>query len=135
MVQLQHSRRQGRKGATLRGQLRHARPAEAQALTQAEDLAVLIRWLREDILAVAGSDPATRQEWYDWSVAELRAREGRCAHRLRPVRTLLENQRAALPQRSLTAHLPKFVLLQHRLQPLHVLLAQRHGRLARVVDL
>jgi len=94
--QAQYSRRQGRKAATLSGKLGHARPAETQAVALAEDVAVLIRWLREDILAVAGPDLATRQELYDWVVAELRAREGSCAHRIRPVRTLLENQRAAL---------------------------------------
>jgi hypothetical protein len=80
----------------LTGKLQHARPAEAQAITLAEEVAVLVRWLHEDILAVAGPAPATRQELYDWIVAELRAREDQCAHRIRPVRTLLENQRGAL---------------------------------------
>jgi hypothetical protein len=94
--QAEHSRRHGRKDATLTGKLQHARPAEAQAITLAEEVAVLVRWLHEDILAVAGPAPATRQELYDWIVAELRAREDQCAHRIRPVRTLLENQRGAL---------------------------------------
>src|SRR5262245_12733382 len=64
--QAEHDRRQGRKAATLTGKLQHARPAEAQAINLAEDVTVLVRWLREDLLAVAGPDPATRRELYDW---------------------------------------------------------------------
>ncbi len=94
--QAQHEWRHGRKAADVAGKLGHARPAEARAVALAEDVALLVRWLREDILAVAGPDHATRCALYDWVVAELRAREPQCPHRLRPVRTLLENQRAAL---------------------------------------
>jgi hypothetical protein len=78
------------------GKLRYARPVEACAVALVEDVALLVRWLREDILAVAGPDHATRAALYDWVVSELRAREEQCPHRLRPVRTLLENQRDAL---------------------------------------
>src|SRR5262249_20851800 len=60
------------------------------------EVAVLVHWLREDLLAVAGPDHATRCQLYDWIVAELRMREEQCPHRLRPMRTLLENQRDAL---------------------------------------
>jgi hypothetical protein len=94
--QAQHERRRGRKAADVSGKLRYARPAEARAVALAEDVGLLVRWLREDILAVAGPDHATRGALYDWVVAELREREARCPHRLRPVRTLLENQREAL---------------------------------------
>jgi hypothetical protein len=94
--QADQERRHGRKAADLSGKLRYARPAEARAVALAEDVALLVRWLREDILAVAGPDHATRCALYDWVVAELRAREAQCPHRLRPVRTLLENQRDAL---------------------------------------
>ena len=59
----------------------------------ADDVALLARWLREDVLALAGPDHATRVELYDFIVAELRARESSCPHRIRPVRTLLEEQR------------------------------------------
>jgi hypothetical protein len=92
----QHERRRGRKAAAVSAQLRYARPVEARAVALAEDVALLVRWLREDILAVAGPDPASRAALYDWVVAELRAREAQCPHRLRPLRTLLENQRDAL---------------------------------------
>jgi len=56
-------------------------------------VALLVRWLRDDILSVAGPEYAIRGDLFDFVVAELRAREPACPHRIRPVRTLLENQR------------------------------------------
>ena len=94
--QEQHQRRHGRKALSVAAKLRHARPAETRAVALAADVAVLVRWLREDILAVAGPDYATRVTLYDWVVAELRAREPQGPQRIRPLRTLLENQRDAL---------------------------------------
>jgi hypothetical protein len=88
--------RHGRKDLSLAVQLRYAREAETQALTLAEDVAALIGWLRQDILAVRGPDYASRCALYDWVVAELRLREPHCPHKIRPVRCLLENQRQAL---------------------------------------
>lgn len=52
--------RHGRKDASLAGQLRYARQAEAKAITLAEDVAVLISWLRQDVLSVRGADYASR---------------------------------------------------------------------------
>ena len=86
-------RRQGRKKQDLAQKLRSARPAEAKAIALAGDVAVLARWLREDILSVAGPESAIRRALYDFVVAELRARESACPHRIKPVRRLLENQR------------------------------------------
>lgn len=86
-------RRQGRKKQDLAQKLRYARQAEAKAVGLAEDVAVLARWLREDILSVAGPESAIRGALYDFVVAELRFREPACPHRIRPVRQLLENQR------------------------------------------
>jgi hypothetical protein len=91
--QAQAERRQGRRSVSLSQKLRYARPVEAQAIGLAEDVALLLRWLREDILAVAGPGRACRQELYDFVVAELRARLPLCPHRLQPVCTLLANQR------------------------------------------
>jgi hypothetical protein len=88
--------RHGRKDASLAGQLRYAREAEARAIALAEEAAVLIGWLRQDVLAVRGPDHASRCALYDWIVAELRLREPSCTHRIGPVRCLLENQRDAL---------------------------------------
>jgi hypothetical protein len=80
---------------SLAQQLRHARPAEAQAITLADDVALLMRWLREDILSVQGPVYADRVALYDFVVAELLARESVCPS-LSPVRRLLKNQRASL---------------------------------------
>jgi hypothetical protein len=89
-------RRQGRRPQDLAQKLRYARQAEAKAITLAGDVAVLARWLREDILSVAGPEFAIRRQLYDFVAAELRARESACPHRIKPVRQLLENQREHL---------------------------------------
>lgn len=88
--------RQGRKDASLASQLRYARLAEMQALTLADEVAVLLDWLRQDVLAVRGPDYASRCPLYDWLVAELQTRETPCPHRIGPVRCLLENHRNEL---------------------------------------
>jgi hypothetical protein len=75
------------------GKLHHARAAEAKAVALADDVAVLWKWLREDILAVAGPDHAERRALFDFVVAQLRAREAQCPHRIGPARTRLANQR------------------------------------------
>jgi hypothetical protein len=98
---LRHRATARRRGARQRRQNRlacrvsAARKEEARALRLADDVAVLLAWLREDILAVAGPDAATRQALYDFVVAELRARAPGCPHRLGPVVTHLANQRDA----------------------------------------
>jgi hypothetical protein len=86
-------RRGGRKNRSLATKLSYARPAEAKAIALADEVALLVRWLRDDILSVAGPEYAIRGDLFDFVVAELRAREPACPHRIRPVRTLLENQR------------------------------------------
>ena len=52
-----------------------------------------MRWLRHDILTVAGPSHAERRALYDFVVAELRSRVPLCPHRLGPVCRQLENQR------------------------------------------
>ncbi len=64
----------GRVDPKLVNQLPHARRGETQAVAVAEDVAVLLRWLREDILSVAGPAAADRRCLYDFVVGELRAR-------------------------------------------------------------
>lgn len=86
-------RRHGRKDPSLVQKLSSARAAEAKAIALAEEVDLLARWLQDDILSVAGPEYAGRRDLFDFVVAELCAREAACPHRIRPVRTLLENQR------------------------------------------
>ena len=83
-------------GNTISIKLAWARKAEAAAVALADDLAVLCRWLREDVLSVAGGAHAERVKLYDWIVGELRDREPLCGHRIGPVRKMLENSRDEL---------------------------------------
>jgi hypothetical protein len=85
--------RQGRKDLFLIRNVRLAQQAEAKAIALAEDVALLARWLQHDILPVAGPEYAIRRDLFDFVVAQLRAREPACPHRIKPVRTLLANQR------------------------------------------
>lgn len=73
--------------------LHKARQAETQAVALADEVALLVHWLRNDILALAGPDHPTRCALYDFIVAELHAREGQCPHRLHPIVRMLVNQR------------------------------------------
>ena len=74
----------------------HAAQAEAQAIALADDIALLTRWLRHDVLAVSGLSAADRRALFDFIVHEFEARIDRCRHRLHPVWTLLKNHRDQL---------------------------------------
>jgi hypothetical protein len=87
------ARQQGRPAPGLAQRLRHATAAEARALALADEVALLVRWLRQDVLAVAGPDLAARRELFDFIAAELRARAPLCPHRLGPAVRSLEVQR------------------------------------------
>ncbi len=89
-------KRHGHKSAPVAGRLWHARRAEERAVAWAEDVAALARWLRQDVLAVAGPDLATRQELYDFLVAELQARQAGGPRILRAACTALANGRDGL---------------------------------------
>ena len=78
---------------TLAHQTGVAAAEEAKAVTLADEVALLARWLRCDLFAVSGLAYADRVALYDFVVAEFRAREPLCPHRLGPVCTLLKNQR------------------------------------------
>jgi hypothetical protein len=62
----------------------------------ATEVALLLRWLRHDILALAGPSHEDRRILYDFVVAELQARQPVCPHRIGPVATYLVNHREAL---------------------------------------
>jgi hypothetical protein len=74
-------------------QLRRARAVSDQAVALADDVAVLVGWLRHDLFTVAGPCYEVRRELYDFVVAELKARLPRCPHRLEPICRALQNQR------------------------------------------
>ncbi len=74
-------------------QLERARRTETQAWWLARDIRTLVHWLSHDVLALAGPALATRQELFDFIVAEVAAREPEDTRRIRPVRVALQNQR------------------------------------------
>lgn len=89
---VERAKRGNRKTASVAQKLRHARTAEAQAITLARDIRALADWMKNDVLSLAGPDMTTRRELFDFIVEELRQRESLAPHRIRPVRTMLENQ-------------------------------------------
>jgi hypothetical protein len=72
--QARHVWRHGRADPKLTNKLKHARRGESQAVAVAEDVAVLVHWLRDEVLAVAGPAAADRRLLYEFVVSELRTR-------------------------------------------------------------
>ena len=70
------ARRRGCKDQSLATKLSYARPAEAKAIVLADEVALLARWLRDDILSVAGPEYAIRRDLFDFVVAEFAPRVG-----------------------------------------------------------
>lgn len=81
------------RGNTLSKRLGSARSAENIAISVADDIAILAKWMQEDILCVIGPDLQTRKELFDFVVDEIKKREHLAPHRIQPVRKKLENQR------------------------------------------
>ena len=86
------AKRHGR-GNTQSKRLALLRQEQDRAISLADEVSVLIGWLREDIFAVAGPDHPTRCHLFDFVVAELEARQTGCPHRIGPVVRALRNQR------------------------------------------
>lgn len=82
-----------RRGNTQSKRLAVLRQEQARAIALADDVSVLIGWLRDDIFAVAGPDHPTRCHLFDFVVAELETRQAACPHRIGPVVRALRNQR------------------------------------------
>lgn len=85
-----------RRGRPIQGaamKLGRAEREEAKSVALATDVAMLFQWLREDVLALAGPEHPIRRELFDFIVAELRARQPLCSHRIDPVVRALTNQR------------------------------------------
>lgn len=91
--QAQAQKRQGRCDAKVTGRLTAARATQDPAIALADDVALLARWLEHDILSVAGPEHAHRGQLLDFVIAELRARQHLCPHRIKPVADMLQNQR------------------------------------------
>jgi len=85
--------RQGKSVRSVVQYLHHARAECGPATALYDDISLLVRWLRHDILGVAGPCYADRCELYDFVVAELRARVRQCPHYLAPICRSLENGR------------------------------------------
>lgn len=85
--------RQGRFDRKLASKLQHARTAQEQAVALADGVALLVAWLRLDILSLAGPIYPERQALYDFILGELTARAAACPHRLNPLIRYLQNQR------------------------------------------
>jgi hypothetical protein len=94
--QAEYQRRKGQANLNYSQKLRHARPAETQAIALADAVATLVDWLRDDLFAVNGLAYADRCALYDFVVAELRARVPQCPKRLQPLYTLLHDHRDEL---------------------------------------
>lgn len=127
----QRVQQRGQTTRSLGQKLRLAHVAENRAVTLADDVALLLRWLRDDILALAGPERSHRRALYDFVVAELEAREPLCSS-LGPVRRSLQRQRdnllafaAHLDQR-LQALAQKFQLPNDRVRELLHCLALDH---------
>jgi hypothetical protein len=73
--------------------LAELRCLEARSHQLAEDLRTLARWLERDVLALAGSDLATRHALFDFVVDELHQREPEDPSRIGTMRVALQNQR------------------------------------------
>lgn len=80
----------GRKDRQLVYPITQAKREAEMAVALADDVSTLFDWMREDILAVAGPQHATRVTLYNWVVAELRGRENSC-ERIEAIRKMLEN--------------------------------------------
>lgn len=88
-----------RRGQPLRSLGQHARQARAAvsaAIAVADDVALLYRWLRDDVLAVAGPCHAQRLELYDFLIAELSRLSTQASPRLGTLCQQLQNYRDAL---------------------------------------
>ena len=95
-MQQQGRRDQSGQLAALSRKTAAADAEQTKAITLADDVAVLARWLGADVFAVSGLPYADRCALFDFLVVELQTRATQCPHRLGPVCTLLRNHRDQL---------------------------------------
>jgi hypothetical protein len=90
------TQQQGKRSQAVGRKAAAAGRAETQAVTLADDIALLACWLHYDIFAVSGLAYTDRCALYDFILTELKAREQLCPHRIGPIHTLLKNHRSEL---------------------------------------
>ena len=78
---------------SLVSRLTYAVKEQTQAIDLADEVACLARWLRQDVLTLAGPCLAERLHLYDFVRAELEARLSQAPYLIRPLATYLKNQR------------------------------------------
>jgi hypothetical protein len=88
--------KQENNGRSVSSKLGKARKEATEAVEVANSVAILLEWMRGDVLALVGPDLDTRRALYDFIVAELLALERFSKQRIRKVRRLLENQKDAI---------------------------------------
>jgi hypothetical protein len=86
-------KQRGRRHQSSAKLLSDATKKQTQAITLADDLILLARWLRFDVLALAGPPHADRLVLYDFVVAEFTARIPQASPLLGPLVTYLKGQR------------------------------------------
>ncbi len=94
--QVRHRWHHGRKDQSLAAHVGQAARAEEQAVAVADDVNLLIDWLRHDVLAVAGPCHAERVALFNFIVTELRQRLPRAGPPLQKACTTLANHRDEL---------------------------------------
>ena len=87
------NQRQGRRDQSCVKRLSDATKKQAQNIALADDVALLARWLRFDVLALTGPSHADRLALYNFILAELTARAPQAATLLDPLVTYLKGQR------------------------------------------
>lgn len=68
----------------------------AQAIQLADDVNILLDWMKNDILAMAGPPLSERSLLYDFVLKELRSRESLCPHRIKPIMNLFQRHKEDL---------------------------------------
>ena len=79
-------------GAQAAEQAQAAKGEQDRAIALADDVALLARWLRADVLSVAGPWLERRQELLGFVLRELQDRRASCEHRLGPLCSTLSSQ-------------------------------------------
>lgn len=80
------------KRITLYEKLLKAQEASDKAVALANDVGILYKWLKNDVLSLIGPSYIVRQELLTFLVDELRTRED-LSHKITPVRSYLENHK------------------------------------------